>query len=241
MLARGFKVDTRAVTVRCTVPQANSGSCPEGSSIGRGHTEVTLSGYLEPDDSADVITRVDAYLAPAPERGDAAGMIFQLTELISKQRSLHHGPHRSRRRRAPSATSCAWTPLPQGQPPPPVTATFKRLRLFLQARRKVVKTVRKKRPEGQEAGALPPLPQPEDAVPARGHTSSASASRAARSAARARPAAANTKRTTPKGGAADHRVSMRTLNPAARTVSTTSWPCSGPRVCRVRWMAVSRM
>jgi hypothetical protein len=139
MLKRGFRLDTRSVSALCTVPQANSGSCPEGSSIGRGHTEVTLSGYLEPDDSADVISRIDAYLAPAAQPGDSAGMVLQLTELISKQRTHLTG------RIIPVASGLFGyelrvDSLPTGEPPPPVTATFKRLRLFIQARRKVVKT-----------------------------------------------------------------------------------------------------
>jgi hypothetical protein len=141
MLERGFKVDTRAVSALCTRPQAESGSCPEGSSIGRGHTEVTLSGYLEPDDSADVISRIDAYLAPAAQPGDTAGIVLQLTELLSKQRTYVTG----RIVPVPSGLfgyELRVDALPTGEPPPPVTATFKRLRLFLQARRKIVKTKR---------------------------------------------------------------------------------------------------
>jgi hypothetical protein len=137
-LPRGLRFDRRAVSDLCLPGQAAAANCPEGSSIGRGHTEVTFSGYLEPDDSVDVISRIDAYLAPAAEPGDAAGMVLQLTELVSKQRTYFSGrivPLDS----GPYGYELRVDSLPTGQPPPPVTATFKRLRLFLQARRKVVK------------------------------------------------------------------------------------------------------
>jgi hypothetical protein len=141
MLVRGLRVDPRAVPERCLPAQAEAASCPAGSSIGRGHTEVTVTGYLEPDDSTDVISRIDAYLAPAAQPGDIAGIVFQLTELISKQRTFFSG------RIVPIASGTFGyelrvDALPSGQPPPPFTASFKRLRLFLQARRKVVQTRR---------------------------------------------------------------------------------------------------
>jgi hypothetical protein len=136
-LARGLRFDRRAVSELCLPGQAEAANCPEGSAIGRGHIEVTASGYLEPDDSADVISRIDAYLAPAAQPGDAAGMVLQLTELISKERTYFSGriiPLDS----GPYGYELRVDSLPTGQPPPPITATFKRLRLFLQARRKVV-------------------------------------------------------------------------------------------------------
>jgi hypothetical protein len=139
-LARGFRIDTRSVGTLCT-----TGNCPESSRIGRGHTEVTVSNYfLEPDDSFDVISRIDLYLTPAQQPGDIAGIVARVEELLTGQTSATRGRIVPVNRGA-FGTEIRFAGLPAGALPSIVTVTFKRLRLFVQAERKVKRKRRKVR------------------------------------------------------------------------------------------------
>jgi hypothetical protein len=73
--ARGFKVDTRSVSVLCTTAQASARSCPAASQIGYGDIKghVTTSIGVGSGDY-DIIAK--SYLAPRQQAGDIAGVVL---------------------------------------------------------------------------------------------------------------------------------------------------------------------
>lgn len=135
-IARGLRVETRARARRCSDAEARRFACPESSRIGRGHVETTISGYLLPGGSFDAIAAVDLYLAPASQQGDIAGVVAQITELVSGARAFVRG------RLVPLGRGRFGTELRFGQLPGVdlgnpfgVQTTVKRLRLFVWAAR----------------------------------------------------------------------------------------------------------
>jgi hypothetical protein len=137
-VARGLRIETRARARRCSQDQARRFACPESSRIGRGHVETTIGGYLQPGGSFDAIAAIDLYLAPAPQPGDIAGVVAQVTELVSGARTFVRGrlillP------RGRFGTELRFGELPGARLGDPigVRATVKRLRLFVWAARSV--------------------------------------------------------------------------------------------------------
>jgi hypothetical protein len=63
----GLVLDTKAVAKRCTSP----GSCPAASRIGGGTAVVTVSIF------GDIKVRLTAFLAPARQAGDLAGIVIE--------------------------------------------------------------------------------------------------------------------------------------------------------------------
>jgi hypothetical protein len=147
-IARGLRIDTRSRARLCSDAQARDQACPEESRIGRGHVEVTVSGYLMPGGSLDVISSLDAFLARPSQPGDIAAVVLQVKELVSEQQSFVRG------RIVPVArgrfgTELRFDELPGGRAPEggSVTSEVKRLRLMVRASRRanVVRRVRRRR------------------------------------------------------------------------------------------------
>ena len=74
-VARGVKVDPRSRAVKCTKPQANSNSCPAGSRIGGGKSNVTVTSNTNAFPPQKVHITTDLYLMPPLQQGDLAGSV----------------------------------------------------------------------------------------------------------------------------------------------------------------------
>src|SRR5947209_7201436 len=74
-IAKGYRLDTRALTAGCTADQAQAFSCPAGSRFGGGHVEGHLEGPLvQPNGRVDFLANVDAFMGPPEEAGDLAAV-----------------------------------------------------------------------------------------------------------------------------------------------------------------------
>jgi hypothetical protein len=92
-IARGFKFDPHAVPERCTVAQAQSFTCPDGSLIGAGTADVTIADQAATFD-------VQFFLLPPQRHGDIAGLVLSVHQsgstagfaLIGRMVRLKRGP-----------------------------------------------------------------------------------------------------------------------------------------------------
>lgn len=78
LLPRGFTVDTRAVTRKCSFAQAAAFRCPSQSRIGYGHVRVHVFGYLLPGGATDGVAYLTAFLAPPSAPGDPASIALDV-------------------------------------------------------------------------------------------------------------------------------------------------------------------
>ncbi len=72
---RGFKLDVRAVRVRCTGIALTDGKCPAASRIGSGQAVVTASGLL----NQDIPATLDVYLADRVQPADVASAVVVIS------------------------------------------------------------------------------------------------------------------------------------------------------------------
>jgi len=74
VIQRGFKLDVRAVAVRCAGVALTSGACPEASRIGKGQALVHASGSI----NVDIQATIDVFLADPVQAGDLASAVVVL-------------------------------------------------------------------------------------------------------------------------------------------------------------------
>lgn len=140
LIARGFRIDGRAVAGRCTPAQAQRFACPASSRIGSGTASGHATGPLIPGGSYAFTADVDAYLAPPPQRGDVAGVVVRARERKSGQQGTATG------RLVPLAhgrygLELRFDDLARGAPQlPGTTVTLDRIALSAGASRRVHRT-----------------------------------------------------------------------------------------------------
>ena len=74
---RGFKLDVRAVRVRCTGTALTDGKCPAASRIGSGQAVVRASGIL----NQDIPATLDVYLADRIQSADVASAVVVISAI----------------------------------------------------------------------------------------------------------------------------------------------------------------
>lgn len=74
-IQRGFKLDVRAVRVRCTGSALMDGTCPAASRIGTGQAVVRASGFL----NQDIPATLDVYLADRLQSSDVASAVVVIS------------------------------------------------------------------------------------------------------------------------------------------------------------------
>jgi hypothetical protein len=87
----GFKFDPRARSERCSAERAKGFDCPANSRIGTGTANATLvhnGGVFAPQ---PLVIDVQAFLAPAQQSGDLAGMVLAFKERSSGQQGTTTG------------------------------------------------------------------------------------------------------------------------------------------------------
>ena len=82
-VARGFRLDTRALPVKCSRAQADSNKCPSKSRIGGGTADLTVTSVFFPP--THLTATLDLFLAPPPQAGDLAGVVAHFKEPQSSQ------------------------------------------------------------------------------------------------------------------------------------------------------------
>lgn len=80
-VARGVKIDPRATAVKCTVQQAKANNCPQGSNIGGGKNDITVSSTTTPPAFPPTKTTITVklYLMAPLQQGDIAGSVAIFT------------------------------------------------------------------------------------------------------------------------------------------------------------------
>ncbi len=74
-IQRGFKLDVRAVRVRCTGAALTSGKCPAASRIGGGQAMVKASGFI----NQDIPATLDVFLADRVQAADVASAVVVIS------------------------------------------------------------------------------------------------------------------------------------------------------------------
>src|SRR5436305_11597797 len=91
-IAKGYRLDMRALTAGCTADQAQSFSCPPGSRFGGGHVEGHVEGPLvQPNGRLDFYANLDAFMGPPEQPGDLAAVFFQVVDVASGSRQMVTG------------------------------------------------------------------------------------------------------------------------------------------------------
>ena len=136
-LQRGFKLDVRSRTGRCTRAQAESFACPASAKIGAGFAIVRATGAIVPNGSQDFRAEIDIHLAPKRRAGDLAGVVISVQEPATGQRGTVYGRLLSRPRQA-FGQQLRFDSFPAvGEPPPGVELTLRRLHLEAAAFRRI--------------------------------------------------------------------------------------------------------
>ena len=144
-LQRGFELDVRSRTGRCTRAQAESFSCPTAAKIGTGFAIVRATGAVVPNGSQDFRAEIDVHLAPKRRATDLAGVVISVQEPVTGQRGTAYGRLLSRPRQA-FGQQLRFDSFPAvGAPPPGVTVTLRRLHLEAAAFRRVRRNGRRVR------------------------------------------------------------------------------------------------
>jgi hypothetical protein len=142
-IQRGFKLDPRARSARCTTRQAADFECPKASRIGGGAAVVTASGAIVPGGSQDFTAAIDLFLAPPERPHDLAGVVVYVHEPTTGTRGTSTG-RLVARGRGPYGYELRFERLSAGQSPPPgVTIKLKHLELRVGARRTVTRAGRR--------------------------------------------------------------------------------------------------
>lgn len=76
-MPKGFVVNTKSVTKRCTQAQAVAVNCPQASRIGFGYINVNVFGYLLPGGETNGVVYLKLFLAAPLQAGDAAGVVME--------------------------------------------------------------------------------------------------------------------------------------------------------------------
>src|SRR4051794_11024662 len=130
---RGFKLDPRARSARCSHQQAEDFDCPKASRIGGGEAVVTASGAIVPGGSQDFTAQIDLFLTPPARRHDLAGVVVSIHEPTTGTRGTATGrlvPRGS----GPYGYELRFEQLSAGgSPPPGVTIKLKHLELHVGA------------------------------------------------------------------------------------------------------------
>jgi hypothetical protein len=74
-IARGLRIDPRAVSGRCSVTRARAGKCPRSSRIGAGQGDVRVQGPAVPQ-GGNFKLSIDFFLTPPQRHGDVAGIVL---------------------------------------------------------------------------------------------------------------------------------------------------------------------
>ena len=92
LFQRGFRFEPRAVRGRCGDAQAQEGTCPENSRIGRGSAEGTAGTLAGP---VKFTASIDLFLARPRSGGDLADVIVEVKEPQSNMRGSARGSLRA--------------------------------------------------------------------------------------------------------------------------------------------------
>src|SRR4051794_3226502 len=134
---RGFKLDPRARSARCSKQQAENFNCPAASRIGGGEAVVTASGAIVPGGAQDFTAKIDLFLAPPAKPHDLAGVVVYVHEPTTGTQGSSTG-RLVRRGSGPYGYELRFDQLAGGgSPPPGVTIRLKPLELRVGARRAV--------------------------------------------------------------------------------------------------------
>ena len=138
-IQRGFRLDPRARSARCTQQRAEQFNCPKASRIGGGEAVVTASGAIVPGGSQDFTAAIDLFLAPPERPHDLAGVVVYVHEPTTGTRGTSTG-RLVPRANGPYGYELRFDDLGAGQSPPPgVTIKLKHLALKVGARRAVTR------------------------------------------------------------------------------------------------------
>ena len=136
-LQRGFRLDVRARTGRCSRAQAESFSCPAAAKIGSGFAIVRATGAIVPGGSQDFRAEIDIHLAPRQRAGDLAGVVISVQEPVTGQKGTAYGRLLSRPRQR-FGQQLRFDRFPAtGNPPAGVEVTLRRLHLEAAAFRRI--------------------------------------------------------------------------------------------------------
>jgi hypothetical protein len=90
-VVRGVKFDGRARAARCSMPQANSDTCPPGSRIGGGVTDVTVTSNTGAFAPQHIKIDVNLYLMNPLQSGDRAGVVAEFKVRATGQKGRAFG------------------------------------------------------------------------------------------------------------------------------------------------------
>ena len=74
-IARGLRIDPRAVSGRCGIARARAGKCPADSRIGSGEGAVRVQGPAVPQ-GGNFTLGIDFFLTPPQRHGDIGGIVL---------------------------------------------------------------------------------------------------------------------------------------------------------------------
>lgn len=138
---RGFRVDARSRSARCTPRQAQSSACPEASRIGSGSAVVTARGALVPGGAQDFTAKISLFLAAPVPSSDVAGVVVDVKEPVTGQGGVVTG-RIVRRASGPYGYELRFDRFPTTSAPPAgITVKLKRLDLRAGARRTTTRFV----------------------------------------------------------------------------------------------------
>jgi hypothetical protein len=90
-VVRGATFDGRARAARCTMPQANSDTCPQASRVGGGVTDVTATSNTNAFPPQHLKIDVNLYLMAPLQSGDKAGVVAEFKVRATGQKGHAFG------------------------------------------------------------------------------------------------------------------------------------------------------